>query len=254
MPRAKSFKLSLACLDSVTPRRARARPPIKTPYSEAVVKSQPWAYWQLEEMAGDIAANAAGPGQDAHILGTYARYLEGAPAAGDRKARPLSHALQLVNGGIETKVYCRGRRSYVFAFWNGLPVNARPVTGMLLQRPNAVGNVGIGGSSSTPGKLFVTTANSARISTGQTEIGLKRWYHLALVVAVRDLTLFLDGKTELTGVLPDSRRDTDQLILGGLPSDPETNFQGKVDDIAIYDRALSEKEIATLYQAFQVKK
>ena len=82
-----------------------------------------------------------------------------------------------------------------------------------------------------------------------------QWHH---VVGMRDehhtMRLYVDGKIkgEITGVSQTVNSDA-TFLIGKLIVDPldnavNYNYSGLVDDIAIWDRALTESEISELYQ------
>src|SRR5262249_61541307 len=50
----------LRLLETVAGTPARKVEPVSTPYAEAVLAAKPWAYWRLEERAGDVALGAPG--------------------------------------------------------------------------------------------------------------------------------------------------------------------------------------------------
>ena len=91
----------------------------------------------------------------------------------------------------------------------------------------------------------------AQLLAGKTEIKLKTWYHVVLVRDGSRLTVFLNGnpEPEIGGraeVRPSSGQP--QWFFGGR-SDSFANFEGKIDEVAVYPRALSPAEAAAHYQA-----
>jgi DNA-binding beta-propeller fold protein YncE len=74
------------------------------------------------------------------------------------------------------------------------------------------------------------------------------WYHLVVTRTGQDLTLYVNGKPESHGAPPPPFNELKHppLFLGaqaGIPS-----FHGWLDEIAIYNRALTGKEVEDLYQ------
>ena len=76
------------------------------------------------------------------------------------------------------------------------------------------------------------------------------WYHAAMVKTADDITLYIDG--EVAGSTPDNSKfdATDQfgVALGVLDDERGVNrlFLGAMDDLRIYDRALTEAEVKNL--------
>lgn len=83
---------------------------------------------------------------------------------------------------------------------------------------------------------------------------LDTWYHLAIVRDGNDYSIYVDGKEVSTSV--DTRtipNPNAPLLFGDAESQhPERNFRGVLDEIRIYNRALSSDEINILisYETF----
>jgi hypothetical protein len=92
-------------------------------------------------------------------------------------------------------------------------------------------------------------ARALATDVGKPEVG--RWYHL---VGVRDttastLTVYVDGKAEgSTSVLASADDATGVLAVGRgkFGGNPVDYLNGSVDDVRVYDRALSAAEVADL--------
>jgi hypothetical protein len=81
-----------------------------------------------------------------------------------------------------------------------------------------------------------------------------RFYHLAYTFddGAKRQTLYLDGSSVATGTVANSvGYDAQPLLLGRGRQNGTANFflQGRIDEAAIYDRALSGAEIASIYSA-----
>ncbi len=83
------------------------------------------------------------------------------------------------------------------------------------------------------------------------------WHHVGLTWRHQTgaVTLFLDGEIAAEGVLkPEAALEDDVWRLGFTAADfPEESpwFEGQMDDLQLYNRALSPDEMSTLYQRFQ---
>ena len=92
----------------------------------------------------------------------------------------------------------------------------------------------------------------------QTRIVLKQWYHVAQTSDGNSLKLYVNGQYEsplyISSVNDGTINSSQPLrIGGGAPSGtPPFWFAGVIDDIRIYNRALSEAEIKQLYQLSSV--
>jgi len=77
-------------------------------------------------------------------------------------------------------------------------------------------------------------------STGQ-------WYHLAAVIDGPTATLYLDGNVEATkSMYYEAATSGEPVTLGGRPGYAWETFNGALDDVRIYHRALSAGEVAGL--------
>ena len=76
-----------------------------------------------------------------------------------------------------------------------------------------------------------------------------RWYHVAVTNVGTRVTLYLDGAAVASG---DLRLDTPggtRLFVGSLPGEGSKRLDGLVDEVGIYDRALSAAEIQAIFLA-----
>jgi hypothetical protein len=101
------------------------------------------------------------------------------------------------------------------------------------------------------GKLNLNLRQSPSIVddiTGTTTLSTGAWTHLAATYDGVNVRLYINGETELsTTTSVTSIQDTAaQFALGGIPNHAAWPFNGRMDDSAVYNRALAPQEIATL--------
>ena len=88
---------------------------------------------------------------------------------------------------------------------------------------------------------------------GQAVFGPKlqtgRWYHVAVTNTGNTITLYLDGSAVAWGRVPLNTPANTQLYVGKLPVDPGKRLDGQVDEVGIYNRALSAAEIKSIFLA-----
>lgn len=79
--------------------------------------------------------------------------------------------------------------------------------------------------------------------------GYNTWSHIYLAIS-NDLKIYIDGQLDTTQVLQDKMvYSSDIIYLGRASNDDQielTYFEGKLDDIRIYNRVLSQEEIEQL--------
>ena len=107
---------------------------------------------------------------------------------------------------------------------------------------------GINGTQMAPSRLFFTAgATDGKVFSGKTEIAPKTWHHTALVRKGRRATVYLDGSPTpeidvSIEVEVDPVRGPGWLSIGGR-ADDGTAFEGKIDEVALFDRELTSDEI-----------
>ena len=81
---------------------------------------------------------------------------------------------------------------------------------------------------------------------GKTEIGMRIWHHVLLVRDGKRVAVYLDFRREpeIAGeITPGCGPAERQIFLGGR-NDHFANFEGKLDEAAVYDRAISPDELS----------
>ncbi len=103
-------------------------------------------------------------------------------------------------------------------------------------------------------------SNSVSANNNNTQLAIGEWYHVVMVfdgtLATHNVKLYLNGAPELFGHLPAvttiARRATTPLRIGDYSSVPVANgasFNGQIDEVRVYNRALDQQEVATLFAA-----
>lgn len=235
----------LGLLETVSGRPRRTLREPNGPYAESVLASRPLAYWRLGEMEGTRADDATGQGRPADYEGGVALYLEGPPSPGF-SGKGVNRAPHLAGGRLSASLPDLGAAySVELWFWNGLPNTARAVTGVLLSRGRGGDHLAIGGARSSAGRLVL---GPGQVGSGTTEIVPKTWHHAVFVRDGETVSVYLDGQPEVTGrsaVLLDPAPS--RLRIGG-GDDPDSSFEGKLDEVAVYGRALTPAEVAAHYR------
>jgi hypothetical protein len=208
-------------------------------YAKAVLASKPVAFWRLDEMSGNTPRDATGHGHTATIDGGHALYLNG-PTKGN-------HAVHFAGGRMGAKVPVSERQSVEMWFWNGLPANVRPVTGYLLDFD--ANRVSIGGSGGPTGRLVLGRGEWDQVYVGTTEVGLRRWHHLVMVWDGPRVTAYLDGEEEIRGEAPKAAPTANGDMIFAGRGDRAVSWEGKLDEVAVFDRALRADEVAAHFRA-----
>jgi hypothetical protein len=257
-PRIVEAVLSL--LEQVAGKPRRALRLDQGAYAKAVLKSQPVAYWRLDDIQGNSAEDSSTNAYPATYDGGVAFYLPGASSSGLSAGTTINRAVHFAGGALKAKLPgTGGSYSVELWFWNGLPTDARPVTGTILslsaQQTKAAppgDRLGIGGTQIAPRRLFFSNGrDSHRILAGKTEIAPRTWHHLAMVRENGHVAVYLDGvaQPDLGGQTQgDETPRPAMLWIGGHPGGL-VGFEGKIDEVALYDRALRADEVVAHIRA-----
>lgn len=209
-------------------------------YAQAILAAKPLAYWRLEDWSGPMALDAT----RARRHGTYesgvARWLDGPSSPAFSGAGKINRCAHFAGGRVRaTLKELKDRYTVELWFWNGLPNNLRPITGQLLARGGE--SLAIGGTGGAPGRLVFGTL------TGRTTIAPRTWNHLALVRDGTRVAVYLNDNLE-PEILGEAAPDNSQNIFIGGGANREATLEGKIDEVAIYGRALSVETVRRHHQ------
>lgn len=232
----------LALLEEVAGKPRRAVPdPREVPYAKRVLAARPRHYWRLGELTGPTAQDLAGkahgtyePGVVFALNGPVSKQFEGHAA--------VNRAAHFAGGRVTAQLEALGpNRTIECWFWNGFQNDARPVSGTL---------VTVGGDSLVlHGKGEPEGVLGLPDQRGSTRVPFRTWQHAALVREEDKVRVYLNGKLELEGKAPRQGADT-QVYLGGGP-EGTVGLEGRLAEVAVYDRALSEQDMLERFKAIQ---
>jgi hypothetical protein len=224
----KIVETSLHLLEQVSghPRRQVVDAPGK--YAQAVLAAKPVSYWRLTEFSGPTAPDVSGHGRDGTYEGNVAFYLEGPQSSAFSGAR-INRAAHLAGGWL------RGQRAFPLQtytvelwFWNGLPVEARAVTGTVISLGAHGDQLSIGGTNGSPGRLvFLAEANAGAALIGKSVLNTRTWNHVAVVRQGHNVTVYLDGEPEISGEAEPCAGATDRAWLVGGSERSNASFEAR---------------------------
>lgn len=222
------------------------------PAAEAVLAAKPLAYWRLNESAGPVVEDAGAVGRDATYEPGVVFYLDGPNSAQYCREGQINRSTHFAGGRIHARLNdLKDKYTVSFWLWNGLPLNARPITGWAYGRgvnhtAGSVGEaLGMGGGENHSGKLIYQSGETTAI--GATEIARWTWAHVVLVRDGENVRVYLNGsqKPEIETKAAAIPVDVRSMFLGGR-ADNDSNWEGRLDEVAIFDRVLNADEIARL--------
>ena len=247
----KIVETLLTLLEKVAVKPRRKLSESNGTYAKAVLDANPLTYWRMGEIEGTTAQDISGNGSHAKLNHGFALHLKGPPGAGFCGPGSQNRAVQFVGGFLSARIpETSGDHTVEFWFWNGLPASVRPVAGVLfshgglslkLIRHEGANDVSL--HLVGPGEIIRCTAQETPIKT-------KTWHHVAVVRGKGRADVYLDGVVEFqlvfaAGSNRSKLQDDLKLAGDGRSSD---GFQGRLDEIAVYRRALSQKEIQARIQ------
>ena len=209
-------------------------------YPTAVARTAPSAWWRFEEAAGGSLPDAVGDA-DGRLRGDSSL---GAPGAADG-----SGALATAGGYAEVaaEVFDEPTGPFTVEAWvnsdepptgDGIGLvekYAPPASDGFLLRLDGAGR-----------PLFGTMdGQSLALTTGRTPLGIGEWHHVVGAFDGRELRVYADGVlmgSTATTVTP--RVGARSLKLGARGDDRGQRLEGRLDEVALYDRALTSDEVA----------
>lgn len=222
--------------------------------ARAVLALKPTTYWRMNEFTGPHAADASGHGHDGVYEREITYYLEGPRSADFCAQGEVNRAPHFVGGRLRARLNGLGDRYSVSLWlWNGMPNEGRDVSGWLFSRSRDHGlgaygdHLGIGGRSGHTGRLtFFHGDDASSMAAGNTVIARWQWQHVVLVRDSQTVRVYLNGQLEIeTKVAANFPAGLDQCFFGGR-SDNDSNWEGRLDEIAVFGRALTAREVARL--------
>lgn len=222
-----------------------------------ILDLQPLAYWRLDEMSGNVANDARGQGPQAIYEPGVVYWLEGPDGFTDTD--DLNRCPHFAGGRLRAHLpQIRGDFSLLLHFWNGMPVDGREVAGWMFSRDyewaTSESGVHLGlagtGAADRAGRLLLQIGSAAP-SFGKQAIARWQWNSLGFVKSGRKIQVYLghdsaqpEIQIELSQAQADGLNMAD-LFFGGR-SDNASNWEGRLDEIAIFNKALSTQQVQSL--------
>jgi hypothetical protein len=215
----KILESVIKLLEQVSGQKRRQDPdPAADPYAKAVLADRPRGYWRLGELDGSRAYDLAGGNPGAYESGVVLGL--GGPVARPFAGRAaVNRAAHFAGGRMTARIPALGDRySVELWFWNGAPAEGKIVAALGVAGKNA------------------RTADEV----GLKAVAPRTWNHV-LYVRDRDRRLlYLNGEETSSTRKAEAVRPT-HLFVGGS-ADGTRLFEGRVAEVAVYDRALGADE------------
>lgn len=254
MAEPKIAEAAIALLEKVSGRTRRPWRLSDGDAVQAILAAEPVAYWRLNEFTGPHAADASPHGRDAVYEREITYYLEGPHSHRFCSNAEVNRAPHLVGGRVRCRLDRLGDRYSVSMWlWNGMPNDGRDVSGWFFCRGHDHGlgaggdHLGIGGKAGHTGQLvFFHGDDPSAVTAGNALIPRWQWQHVVLVRDGESARVYLNGELDLeTKAATTGLAEPSECFFGGR-SDNDSNWEGRLDEIAVFARALTPAEVKQL--------
>ena len=250
----KIVETLLGALERATGQKRRAMQDEHGPYAKAVLRAKPAAYWRLNDATGKVALNAVTGGGEARVSDGAAWYLPGVGSGSGAGAgetltlsafsgpKQINRALHLAGGDLQVEIKNLGDHySLALWFWLGEASGASERSGTLALGP---GGEALGCRQFQDHRVQLQLAGS----TSQVELHANDWHFAVLVRDGAEVRVHVDGqeRPEIAQPLPMQPPNKSLRFGEGL--------QGKLDEIAVFGRALVPAEIAAFWKVSNLGK
>jgi hypothetical protein len=218
--------------------------------AERLLALQPVAYWRFSEFEAPLAVDSSPNHHDGSFEPGVCFYLEGPQDQGFQEAPDINRCVHFAGGRMRTRLPELGDTyTVVLQFWNGMPNDARATAGWLFSRDHAHAisqfgeHLGVGGTQTRPGCLIIQRATGEPL-LGNSVIERWTWNEVMLVSEPNRVRVYLNrnSEPEINAEIPSSSPPIGLCFVGGR-SDGEANWEGRIDEVAVFDRALSPDDL-----------
>jgi hypothetical protein len=237
---------NLALLEQVSGKPRKRVAESVGPAAQAILKKKPMAYWRLGEMEGPIAVDTSDHQHDGVFEPGVVFYLPG-PNKPKFTTTRVNRCAHFAGGRMRVRLgSLQSNYRLTMSFWNGMPEDGRETTGWLFSRDHshAIGprgeHLGIGGTATKLGRL-IFKQGLAKPVAGKTKIKRWTWNQISIVRSENRMRVYLNGaeKPELDVAITKSDAEPIETLFFGGRSDNDSNWEGRIDEIAIYNGAES---------------
>ncbi|MCA9063878.1 MAG: hypothetical protein KDA96_12490 [Planctomycetaceae bacterium] len=253
---------ALQLLEQIAEEPQRKYAPGIGPAARKIEELKPQAWYRLDEFSGPHAEDETGHGHHAVLEPAIAYFLEGPESAAFCTDHNTNRCIHLAGNRLRAQLSALGDHySVSMWFWNGMPAEGRETAGWLFSRDRDYGlspfgdHLGVGGTATSPGRLiFQHGSDPDSVAVGTTEIPRWTWNHVLFVRDGKKVFVYLNGNA-----VPELTAESDTTFLGDISqtffggrSDNDSNWEGRIDEVAVFDRVLTASEAARLGQVPRV--
>lgn len=209
-------------------------------YNSQVLTSAPWGYWPMGESSGTTLADISGNGRDASLFGTPTLGQLGWPGEGTSVLFPgnVSHYVFITStSGLTSTDNFTWEALVAYTSGDGAVVSRGAGASQQLHAMEIVNATSMG-HFNWDSTYYVTVPSVANA-----------WHHMAITWNGATRRVYLDGVEQGTGSSYASANWANTPIYIGRTAGTGLPFNGKIQKVAYYTRALSAAELLVHYQA-----
>ncbi len=266
----KIVEALLTALEEVTGKPRRAAHDEHGNYARAVIDQHPVGYWRLNEADGSSARSAVASDLQANLSGGFAWYLPGAGSGtgtGDGEflkptafsgPQQINRAVHVADGRILIDNALKGREfTLSLWFWLGEPSGASLRSGNLCRWPSGARLVAQQDQQhrvtlrwefgdTTPKATDVPNAAAAEVGYADD------WHNVTIVAGGNKCRVFVDGRGDEAESLNVLTIPFDK-VAGSGALELGTRLQGKLDEVALFDRALDTNAVRAFWKLSEME-
>jgi hypothetical protein len=193
-------------------------------------------YYKFDEGSGTTALDASGNSRNGTLSGTIPpSYVTGYIGT---NALSFNGLHSYVDSGVDSAANL-GTGNFTAVCW--------------IKTTYGSTEVAIGKNSGVGDKYWLGTSGTAFGSvnghniTGGSSVSDGNWHHLAMTCNGGTITVYLDGTSVATGSYTGACNPSGNMHVGDWGTSAQFRWNGSLDEVALYNRALSGAEISTLF-------
>lgn len=257
----KIVAAGLHLLEQVSNKPRRQHRSTQGPATMNILANRPAAYWRLDELAGPRAIDSSEHHRDAIFESPVLFFLDGPHHEQFCVRGEANRAVHLAGGRMSARIPKLGDNYTISLwFWNGMPNGSRPVLGWLMSRGEAfdhasrgehLGLVSVDQGKEQPASnrlQFMSAGANAKPLAGRTTLARCTWHHLVLVREANRVRVYVNGndQPEIDAAIENSNMPLGESLFFGGRCDGDSTWEGRLDEIAVFDRVLTADERAKL--------
>lgn len=219
----------------------------KADYASEVLADSPTAYWRLDETEGTTAADSSGNGNS----GTYTNSPSlGAMGALTLEAPNLAVDFDGSNDHVDLSFNLNpANTSLTIELWSNADTISTTAGPVLIQQEGGSGRALLQIDKDS-GEYATFLGGSGILSGVTAQIG--QWTHIALVFdrtsgSSGTLQWYFDGQPRGSPVNITAESETGGWLIGRHKSSAVQHWDGRIDEVSIYDSALSSTRVLAHY-------